>query len=167
MGPISLDISIDAPRERVFDLISDLGRRLAWTDHFVSDFRLAREEPAGEGAAARFRVDAPGGIRYLDTSLTSVSSPHRIVEEGHGGRFNRVAAQAVWELEGGAGSPTHVTLTFGTEPATALDRVRQLRASGWWRRRWKRALHRLRDLLEASDSEVEPVRLAGIDSRPS
>ena len=59
MGPISLTTTIDAPRERVFDLIVDLARRPAWTDHFLSDYRLERIPPVGEGAAARFRIDAP------------------------------------------------------------------------------------------------------------
>lgn len=167
MGPISLDIAIDAPRERVFDFICDLGRRPAWADHFLDDYRLERVEAAGEGAAARFRVDAPGGIGYMDTVITSAERPHRIVEGGRGGRSNRIPVRAVWELEGGEGSVTEVILTFSTEPTSPFDRLRELGASRWWRRRWKKALRRLRDQLESADAAAEPLRLAGIDSRPS
>jgi len=167
MGPISIDIAIDAPRERVFDFICDLGRRPGWTDHFLADYRLERVEPAGEGAAARFRVDAPGGIGYMDMVITKAERPYRIVEAGRGGRSNRIPVRAVWELEGGEGSVTEVSLTFSTEPTSRFDRIRDRRAGRWWRRRWKKALRRLRDQLESTEAAAEPLRLAGIDSRPS
>lgn len=80
MGPISLTTTIDAPRERVFDLIVDLGRRPAWTDHFLSDYRLERIPPVGQGAAARFRIDAPGGITYMETVIAEAERPYRVVE---------------------------------------------------------------------------------------
>ena len=72
MGPISVHASIDAPRERVFEVICDLGRRPAWTDSFASGYRLARIEAEGVGAAARFKVDAPGGIEYGLRVITAV-----------------------------------------------------------------------------------------------
>ena len=162
MGPISVDISIDAPREQVFDDICDLSRRPAWAGDLVSDYRLERLEASGRGAAARFRVDAPGGIRYMETVITEADRPHKVVEHGHGGHLDRVAVGAVWELVEGEGSVTVVTLTFWTEPAAVLDRVRELgRASRWWRRRWSRALRLLRDQLESPDGAPEPVRVAG------
>jgi hypothetical protein len=165
MGPVSLDIAIDAPRERVFDHICDLGRRSSWTDHFIADYRLERVEPAGEGAAARFRVNAPGGLRYMETVITSARRPHRIDEHGRGGRFNRIGTRTVWELTGGEGV-TEVRLHFWTEPPSRLYRLRELRAGRWWRRRWKRALRRLRDQLESPRQAEEPVRLAGADRQP-
>ena len=167
MGPLSLDIAIDAPRERVFDFICDLGRRPTWTDHFLSDYRLERVEAAGRGAAARFRAGAPGGLRYLDTAVTGTERPYKIVEQGRGGRSNRTGVQMVWELEGGAGSVTEVVLTFWTEPTGGLHRLRELGAARWWRRRWKKALRRLREQLESPEAAGEPLRLAGRDRQPT
>ncbi len=166
MGPVSAEIAIDAPREQVFDFICDLGRRPAWTDHFASDYRLDRVEPAGEGAAARFRAGAPGGLDRMDTVITRASRPHRIDEQGRGGRFNRIGVRTVWELEGGEGTPTEVRLTFWTEPPSPLHRARELRAPGWWRRRWKRALRRLRQQLESPEQPAPGVGLAGADRQP-
>jgi uncharacterized protein YndB with AHSA1/START domain len=171
VGPISLDIDIDAPRERVFDAICDLGLRPQWATEFSDDYRLERLEPRGEGAAARFRADAPGGIGFMETVISRAERPHTIVEHGRGGRGDRVAIRAVWELSGGEGSVTSVKLTFGTEPPTILHRLRELRAGGWWRRRWRRALSRLRDLLESGSELRSAMRVAGgdrqpIDSRP-
>lgn len=150
MGPISLDIVIDAPREAVFDRICDLSRRSSWTDHFVSDLRLERIEPSGRGAAARFRVDGPGGIQFAETVIDEAEPHSRIVERGRGGRLDRVGIRTNWELRGGEASPTELTLTFWTEPHNPLDRLRELRAAGWWKRRWRRALLRLRDEIESA-----------------
>ena len=74
MGPISLSTSIDASRERVFDFICDLAIRPSWTDHFTSDYRLERILASGQGAAARFRVDAPAGVRYMETMVAAGDS---------------------------------------------------------------------------------------------
>ena len=104
MGPISLNITIDAPRERVFDEICDLSRRPSFTDHFISEFHLQRIEPSGRGAAARFRVGAPGGLKYMETVIDEADRPHLISERGRGGRWDRVPVRTTWELSGGRGA---------------------------------------------------------------
>ena len=158
MGPISLSISIDAPRERVFDLISDLGTRSAWVDHFADEYRLERLPPRGLGAAARFRVSAPAGVRYMETVIAEAERPFRIVEHGRGGRLDRIPMRILWELR--EGPTTNLTLTFWTEPSDPFDRVREVGRSRWWRRRWGKALRRLRDLVE-SGAEAPRAGAAG------
>ena len=164
MGPISLTISIDAPREQVFDLICDLAGRPGWIDHFARDYRLERIPAQGRGAAARFRVDAPAGIRYMETVIAEAERPFRVVEHCRGGRLDRVPMRAVWELREGA--TTTVVLTFWTRPTTMIDRVREIGRGRWWRRRWRRALRRLRDLLE-SGATTPAARVAGADRQPT
>jgi uncharacterized protein YndB with AHSA1/START domain len=149
MGPYSFQVSIDAPRERVFDFICDLGTRPSWTDHFVSEYRLERIPASGRGAAARFRVDAPAGIRYMETVIAEVDRPYRVVENCRGGRLDRVPMRMVWELK--EGTVTEVTLTFWTMPASVPDRMREIGRGGWWRRRLGRALRRLRDQIESGE----------------
>ncbi len=56
MGPVSAEIEIDVPRERVFAAIADLARRPSFTDHFLDGFHLTRIESSGVGAGARFRL---------------------------------------------------------------------------------------------------------------
>ncbi|MGH2957537.1 MAG: SRPBCC family protein, partial [Solirubrobacterales bacterium] len=148
MGPVSLSIPVDASREQVFDLLVDLSARPAWIDHFASDYRLERLPSVGEGAAARFRVDAPGGIRYMETVIADAERPHLVVEHGRGGHLDRVPLRAVWELAEGAGVTT-VSLTFWSEPAALFDKLRELGRSRWWRRRWAKALRRMRELIES------------------
>jgi uncharacterized protein YndB with AHSA1/START domain len=163
VGPISVTISIDAPRERVFDFICDLGVRGAWIDHFASDYRLERIDASGRGAGARFRVDAPAGIRYMETVIAETDRPFRIVEHGRGGRLDHIPIRTVWELE--EGPTTTVTLTFWTIPPTAADRIKELGRSGWWKRRWSRALRRMQELIE-SGVAAPRAEVAGGDRLP-
>ncbi len=164
MGPISLSTSIDASRERVFDFICDLAIRQSWIDHFASEYRLERIAASGQGAAARFRVDAPAGVRYMETVIAEAERPHRVVEHARGGRLDRLPIRVVWELEGGP--TTNLTLTFWTSPTSMFDRVREIGRTRWWRRRWKKALARMREQIE---SGVTPSRtgVAGGDRIPT
>jgi uncharacterized protein YndB with AHSA1/START domain len=164
VGPITIKTSIDAPRERVFDFICDLGTRPGWIDHFASDYRVQRIPASGRGASARFRVDAPAGVRYMETVIAETDRPHRVVEHARGGRLDRVAMRLVWELE--AGPTTTVTLTFWTIPPSILERFREIGRERWWRRRWSKALGRMRDLIE-SGATLAPVEIAGGDRVPS
>jgi Polyketide cyclase / dehydrase and lipid transport len=164
VGPISLTTSVDAPRERIFDFLCDLGTRPAWIDHFAREYRLERIQPAGLGAAARFRVDAPAGITYMETVIAEATRPHRIVEHARGGRLDRVPIHVVWELR--EGPTTTVTITFWTEPATPIDRIRETGRNRWWRRRWARALRRMRELIETG-AEVPRAGVAGGDLPPT
>jgi hypothetical protein len=164
VGPISLTVSIDAPRESVFDFLCDLGTRPAWIDHFASDYRLERIPATGRGAAARFRVHAPAGVRYMETVIAEVERPYRVVEHARGGRLDRLPMRIVWELEEGA--TTSVSLTFWTIPAGHFDRIREIGRERWWRRRWKRAVVRLRELIESGEAPPR-AEVAGGDRVPA
>lgn len=165
MRPLSASTEIDAPREQVFDLLCDLSRRPAFTDHFLSEYRLARVDPVGPGAAARFRLGDSGP--WLDTVIESAERPHLIREAGTGGRSNRVPSRTVWELAEGARSQgCEVAVTFWTEPSQPLDRVREMVGSGRSHRRdWARALARLKAVVEGGGG-VEAVGVAGADRLP-
>jgi Polyketide cyclase / dehydrase and lipid transport len=165
MGPISLTTAVDASREEVFDFIVDLSNRPAWTDHFVSDFRLERIPAAGQGAAARFRVDAPAGMRYMETVIAEADRPHKVVEHGRGGRWDRIPIHTTWELKEGGGVTT-VVLNFWTRPDDVMGKVRELGRSRWWRRRWSKALARMRELIETG-AEVPRAEVAGADRVPA
>jgi uncharacterized protein YndB with AHSA1/START domain len=163
VGPISLTISIDAPRERIFDFICDLGTRESWIDHFASEYRLVRVEAQGQGSGARFRVDAPAGVRYMETVIAEAERPFRIVEHGRGGRLDRMPIRTVWELE--EGPTTTVRLTFWTVPPNAFDRVREMGRTRWWKRRWSKALRRLQEIIESGEA-VPRTEVAGGDRLP-
>ena len=148
MGPVSVSAPIDAPREEVFEFLSDLANRPAFTDHFLDEFRLERMESAGVGAAARMHLEDRG--MWVETVIEEIEAPYRILERGHGGRWDRVPITTSWELtEGPAPDGCEVTVRFVTEPSHPLDRIRELGAERWYRRQWSRALSRLREIVES------------------
>ena len=163
MGPVNAELAIDVPREVAFDFISDLANRPAFTDHFISDFRLFRVESTGVGAGARFRFFAPPQAIWMDTTIVELERPHRISERGSGGRWNRTRSATEWELLAGPGSLTTVRVTYWTEPGHPLDRLKEVfgGASIWYRRDWAAALRRLRDLLESEQPPASPPGVAG------
>lgn len=162
MGPISAEIEIDLPREQVFAALTDLARRPSFTDHFLTDFHLTRIDATGVGAGARFRVDAPLRKPWMDTAILSLEEPFRIVEEGRGGRNNRIPNHTVWELKEAPGSLTAVRVSHWNEPSH-FDRALELlsAASVWQQRGWREALRRLRDLLESDRPAAERLAVAG------
>ncbi len=163
MGPVSAEIEIDVPRERVFETVADLARRPSFTDHFLTDFHLTRIESRGVGAGARFRVASPLREVWMDTAIVELEAPHKLVERGRGGRANRIPATTVWELTEGAGSLTGVRVSHWTEPSNPLDRALEVLAanSASAQRGWRTALRRLRDQLESSEVAPAPVGVAG------
>jgi uncharacterized protein YndB with AHSA1/START domain len=165
MGPVAVTRMIDAPRQLVFEFLSDLANRPAFTDHFIADFRLERLESSGVGAAARMRIEGP--LRWMETVIEEIDPPYRIAERGKGGRLDRIPTATVWELvEGPDVATSEVTLGFWTEPAHPVDRARErLGAERRYRRNWSTALARLQELLE-SERPVSRVVVAGAARLP-
>jgi uncharacterized protein YndB with AHSA1/START domain len=165
MGPISAEITIDAPRERVWDLVSDLALRPSFCDHFMHEFRLQRVESAGRGAAARFRLEVPRFHYWMETVIADPEAPHMLVERGKGARIDRMPVGTAWELVPSGGTMTDVTVTFWTEPTHPIDKLKdRLSSTRWYERQFNRALRRLRDIAEG-EAAAEPLRVAGA-SRP-
>jgi len=162
MGPISATKAIDAPREEVFDFLCDLANRPAFTDHFVSEFRLERLESSGVGAAARMRITRTG--LWIETVIEELSPPHRILERGKGGRLDRIPFLTAWELvESPGANACEVTVSFWSEPSHPLDRLRErFGAERFYRRQWSIALSRLKELIE-SGRPIRRVAVAGAE----
>jgi len=160
MGPVSADIAIDAPRERIFDVLCDLANRPAFTDHFLRDHRLERFESAGVGASARMRIAKPR--LWMETVIVEADRPYRIAESGKGGRLDRIPIRTVWEIVEGPGSATSVvTVRFGTETTDPVDRLREWRfGERFYRHQWSTALSRLKGIVE-SGRPPDRVVIAG------
>lgn len=161
MGPISARTVVDAPRERVYEFVADLANRPSFLDHMFGEFRLERLDAAGVGAAARFRSRAPLNRVWFETVIEASEPPHVLRERGHGGRLDRIPTSTVWEVLA-QGSLSEVRVAFSTEPSHLLDRLRELLgASFWYRRRWTRAMRRLREALEADRPPAQLVAAGG------
>jgi polyketide cyclase/dehydrase/lipid transport protein len=162
MGPLFASIVIDAPRERIFELIADLSARPAFCDHFLREYRLERMEASGVGAAARFRLDAPRNNHWEESRIVELDRPRLVKEQGRGGHLNRVPTHWVWEILQDQGSSARVDVAYWTEPQRLFDRLRDFGSSRrWYRRQLSRALERLRDAAESEVSEVSRVAVGG------
>ena len=164
MRQVTVDVHISAPREEVFDFVADLAGRPAWTDHYLKDYRLARPNPYGLGAAARFILRAPMAREYVEIAIVEYDRPRRIVEEARVGRRGRNRSLAFYEFEQEGHRLTHVELTTYSEPATVVDRLRQVGAASWIRRQSKMALERLRLVFEEPPAKpLARVSVAGYE----
>jgi uncharacterized protein YndB with AHSA1/START domain len=160
MREVTVSTVISAPREEVFDFVCDLAGRPAYTDHYMRDYRLARVNPVGLGAAARFRLRAPLAKEYAELEIKEVDRPRRIVEELRVGRRGRNRSLAVYDFTAESGGVTRVELTTYSEPATIIDRLKEIGAAGWVRRKTKKALERLRMIFE--EPPKDPLKRATI-----
>jgi uncharacterized protein YndB with AHSA1/START domain len=164
MRQVTVDVVISAPRERIFDFVADLSRRPAYCDHYLKDYRLARANPVGKGAAARFLLDGPVFNERADLAIVDVDRPRRIVEEGRIGIRGRSRLVAIYEFIP-EGSATRVELTTYSEPKTAIDRLRQRGGHRWIKRQSKKALVRLRKLFEEpQEGDLPRAGIAGYDA---
>ena len=107
MDPVTAHVLIDRPREEVFDYLADIANHPEFSDHYLKEWRLTREESQGRGAGARYRQ---GGrfdrFGYYDLNLAELDAPFRIVAVGRGGKYNRIRTFHQWTLEPSSGGPT-------------------------------------------------------------
>jgi uncharacterized protein YndB with AHSA1/START domain len=160
----TVSTTISRPREEVFEYLADVANHAEFSDHYLVDWHLLREDPRGVGAGARFRVKMPlNRFSWADLSIAEVQPPYRILQRGRGGKFNRIRIVATYTLQPASGNSTRVELTFETEPALLSDRLMEaLGARSWMRRKSARAMRRLTTILEEGrDRGRRPTVAAG------
>ena len=163
MDPVTLHVTIDRPREEVFAYLADIANHPEFTDHFLKDWRLTRIESYGRGAGARFKVDAPlNRFSWADLTFVEFDPPYRIVERGRGGKFNRIRQVGTWTLTPGSAGTTEVELTVETVPRFPSDRVMEIFGGRrWFKRKNRKALRRLRTILEEGRGRGTRATIAG------
>jgi uncharacterized protein YndB with AHSA1/START domain len=160
MRPFSLTITIDAPRERVFDYLADVANHVEFSDHYLEDFRLERLESRGVGASASFRV-AFGRSQWGEAMIAELDRPYRIALEGQTGRIGRVKFRGVYTLTPYGHEMTRLEYEFSSAPATKVDELREaLGGRAWLRRQSRKALRRLAQVLEEGQPSSHAVRVA-------
>jgi hypothetical protein len=161
MVEVALHAFISAPRDDIFELVSDMAARIAFLDHYVHEYRLTHPRTTGVGAAARYRVDAPLFTHYAETAIVAVEAPRRIVEDGEAGRYGRIRTGTRWDLTREGASLTRVDFLHWLDGGTPREALKlRLGFEGWLRRREKTALERLRLIFE--EPPREPLARATI-----
>jgi uncharacterized protein YndB with AHSA1/START domain len=163
VDPVTAAITIDRPREQVFDYLADIANHAEFSDHYLKHWRLTRVDSVGRGAGARYRYDAPfQRFGWADMTFIEVDRPFRIVAAGRGGKYNRTKTYTTWTLSP-AGQATRVEYSTETEPALPTDRI--MEAFGlrrWFGRRTRKALRRLQGILEEDLDRGARATVAGL-----
>ena len=116
--------TISKPREEVFEYLADIANHPEFTDHYLVDWRLTREDSYGTGAGARFRMKAPlSRFAWADITFAEVEPPFRIVERGRGGKYNRIRMLGTYTLQPGPAGSTRLEYTLETVPVMLSDRL--------------------------------------------
>jgi uncharacterized protein YndB with AHSA1/START domain len=170
MEPITLSTTIAKPREDVFEYLADVANHAEFSDHCMVDWHLTREDSYGHGAGARFRVKSRfDRFSYGDITLAELKAPERIVATGRGGRFNRIHTRSTWTLEEAGEGRTKVTFETQSTPVLKSDELMEklLRLRNATTRCHKRALERLRSILETGEGRGEHTTVAGGARKPA
>ena len=165
MDPLTVSAVISAPRERVFDYLADIANHPEFTDHYLVDWHLTREDSYGTGAGARFRVKAPlNRFSWADVTFAELQPPFRIVQRGRGGKFNRIRMLGTYTLQPGSSGTTRVEYTVETVPAFLSDRIMEVFGGrAWTKRQATKAMRRLRSILEEGRGRGKRASIAGRD----
>jgi uncharacterized protein YndB with AHSA1/START domain len=163
VDPFTVTATISKPREEVFEYLADIANHAEFTDHYLVDWHLTREDSYGLGAGARFRVKAPlARFSWADMTFSEVTPPFKIVERGRGGKYNRIKMLGTYTVTPGAGDSTKVEYTLETLPVMLSDRLMEaFGGRSWTRRRAAKAMRRLRAILEEGRDRGRRATLAG------
>jgi uncharacterized protein YndB with AHSA1/START domain len=163
VDPFTVESTISRPREEVFEYLADIANHAEFTDHYLVDWRLTREDSYGTGAGARFRMKAPlSRFSWGDMTFAEVQPPFRIVERGRGGKYNRIRMLGTYTLSPGPGGTTRLEYTLETVPVMPSDRLMEaLGGSAWRRRQTTKAIRRLRTILEEGRGRGSRATVAG------
>jgi uncharacterized protein YndB with AHSA1/START domain len=148
--PFTVESTISKPREEVFEYLADIANHAEFTDHYLVDWHLTREDSYGTGAGARFRIKAPlARFNWADVTFAEVQPPFRILERGRGGKYNRIRMVGTYTLSPGPGTSTKVEYTLETVPVQLSDKLLDtFGGRSWTRRQAGKAMRRLRLILE-------------------
>jgi uncharacterized protein YndB with AHSA1/START domain len=161
--PITVTTTISAPREEIYEYLADIANHAEFTDHYMVDWHLTREDPVGAGAGARFRIKAPlSRFSWADVTFAEMQPPYKIVEQGRGGKYNRIRMLGVYTLQPGPGGTTKVQYTYETVPAMLSDRLLEAVGGRTWAK-WQvtKAMRRLRSILEEGRGRGKRASIAG------
>jgi uncharacterized protein YndB with AHSA1/START domain len=161
--PFTVESTISKPREEVFEYLADIANHAEFTDHYLVDWHLTRENSYGAGAGARFRIKAPmARFNWADMTFAEVQPPFRIVERGRGGKYNRIRMLGTYTLSPGAAGTTRLEYTIETVPVMPSDHLMEaLGGSAWMRRKTRKAIRRLQAILEEDRDRGQRATVAG------
>jgi hypothetical protein len=169
MNPVRHEILIDRPPAEVLDYLGDIALWPEWTDHFLQHWHMTREDTFGSGAGARFRVRRRlDRFGFADLTFAEFQTRGFIRARGRMGKFNRTRWIVEIEIDEASGG-TRLRLSVSTAPGLPTDRLMEAvtLTKAFHRRRWGKALRRLRSILEDGDERGTAATISGGARKPA
>jgi uncharacterized protein YndB with AHSA1/START domain len=163
MATVHESVTIGIPRADLHAYLSDAANLSEFCDHFLSDWHLTREDSVGRGAGVRFRLRrATARFAWADLTYTDVEPPYRIVAQGRGGKNQRLSIWCEVALHTSSERLTRVEVTLDVDSDSPFGRMTLgFGTTGWLKRKVRRALRRLRGILEENEDRGKRLTLAG------
>jgi Polyketide cyclase / dehydrase and lipid transport len=146
MKPVIISVSVDRPREEVFDFIDVLANHETYMDHMFVDWSFSGPA-SGVGAKARARVAAPASREIAEFEVVESERPSRTVERGisaHGKRHTR----GTYTLAERPGGGTEISFEMAWEQAPRSERVLPPLTRAFLKRALGKGMRRLAKQLE-------------------
>jgi polyketide cyclase/dehydrase/lipid transport protein len=169
MNAVQQETIIDRSPAEVLAYVGDIAMWPEWTDHFLTRWHLTNEDSYGRGAGARFHVDRRlDRFGYADLTFHEFETRGFIRARGRMGKFNRTRWIVELELDEASGG-TRVRLSVATAPGLPTDRLMEAVTftKAFHRRRWGKALRRLRSILEDGEERGSSATIAGGARKPA
>ncbi len=169
MDPVTTTVTIDRPREEIFEYLADIANHSEFMEPLFRDWRLTREDSYGRGAGARFRSQAPlDRFGWGDLNFLELEPHRRIVGVGRHGKYNRIKTYCEWVLEPAGAHSTRVTFEFESDPPLPTDRIMEALSGrrSWFKRNARRSLKALRARLEEDRARGRRATVAGLYPSP-
>jgi hypothetical protein len=169
MHAVQHDVHIDRPPAEVLDYLGDIANWPEFTDHFLTHWHLTREDSWGSGAGARFRIHRKlDRYSWADLTFAEFSTRGRILARGRLGKFGRTRWIVVVEIDP-EGSGARVRLSVETAPKLPTDRLMEAVTftKAYHRRRWGKAMRRLRSILEDGEERGKAATISGGARKPA
>ena len=170
MHPFTVETQIARPREEIFDYLADVANHPEFTDHFLTDWHMTREDTYGLGAGGRFHADLPfSRFGWGDWTIVEAEPPRGPRAAGPRGQVqphphaHRVrAARGPGRRRRASRSPSR--RSRATRPTGSSSRSG---SAASLRRHWRKALRRLRAILEEDRDRGARATIAGGPRKPA
>jgi uncharacterized membrane protein len=146
MDPVAVSVTVDKPREEVFDHLDVLANHAPFLDHMYKKWTYSG--PArGVGAKGQATVVAPGSSEVAEFEVVESERPERIVEEGVSAKGNR-RTRGTYRFEQLSESRTRIDFELAWTAVPRSERIFPPLSRVFLRRALGKAMRRLGKELE-------------------
>jgi uncharacterized membrane protein len=139
--PVTVSVTVEKPRQDVYEFLEVLANHEAFTDHLFTDWKFSGPR-RGVGAQARARVNAPSSREWTEFEIVEAEPDQRIVEEGVGAGGKR-RTRGTYLLEDLPEGKTRISFELAWQEVPRIERLAPPLNRAFVRRANGRSMRRL------------------------